>query len=231
MRKSNSPQAPVLLFDADAPTLPNDYQPSVAQVKSGKYRKTNNSSDDIKTIYRHLPNYFSAKAFLSKFIFFPIPSKAFNPEPIAHIYSSKMVNSFWYEYHLLYLLQATQQPARDMLAHIKAHAERIEQANELAKKRGYGPEQTIAQIAKLYKGGMGDVGEATCRAAFGYMGYYADLNKAFLSYKFAESLDGQIAHLNSYLELLDTLPQYEQLPEAQRDEQLRVIFSDYLNLV
>lgn len=222
-------QPPIpLLFDANAPTLKNNHEPIKAQIASSKHKSRN--PKNIKTIKRHLLNYFSVNAFMDKFLLFALDKKKFDPHPPAHIYQSTMVNSSWYEYHLIDLLQATRQPIKDMLAKIQAHIQRIEQANELAKKREYDPQETIAQIAQLYKGGMGDVGESICRAAFGYMGYYADLKKCFLRYQFANGLDCQIYHLTRYLELLDTLPEYEHLPEAQRDEQLRVIFSDYLNI-
>lgn len=223
----------LLLFDANAPTLKNDYAPAIAQVKSDKYRKTNSellALNQYPTVTRHIPNCFSAAFFISSFGLFFLNKKKFNPEPIAHVFSSYGGNCLYYEYRLYHLLQATRQPTKDMLAKIQAHVQRIEQANELAKKRGHEPAQVLEQILELRRLDNCTLAEALCRAVFGYMGYYYDLQKHFLHYEFANGLDCQIYHLTRYLELLDTLPEYEHLPEAQRDEQLRVIFSDYLNI-
>ena len=227
-------QPPIpLLFDANVPTLKNNYEPAIAQVKSDKYQKNNSEPlalNQYPTVSRHLPNCFSARVFVSFFGLFFLNKKKFNPEPIAHVFSSYGGNCLYYEYRLYHLLQATREPAKDMLAKIQTHVQRIEQANELAKKRGHDPAQVLEQILELRRLGNCTLADVLCRSVFGCMSYYYDLQKMFLHYEFANGLDCQIYHLTEYLELLDTLPEYEYLPEAQRDEQLRVIFQNYLKL-
>lgn len=244
MRKSNPPQAPApaLLFDADAPTLPNDYQPGVAQVKSGKYRKANGESlhttiankQIYPTITKHLPHYYNFTQFCKSFSLFNL-GKDFEPTP-AHLFNNYRSNNFYYEYRLLDLLKATREPAENLLAKIRQSNGYlgIEQANQW-----YNANQEIDKLYKLYSSTDDDpnhpnklIADSLVKVVFGCSKFWEDFHKRFVKQSVAlyGNVFDQIETITRYLELLETLPQYEQLPEAQRDEQLRDIFSDYLNL-
>lgn len=223
-----------LLFDANAPTLKNNHEPIKAQIASTKHKSRNPES--IKTIKRHLPNYFSVDAFIGGFLLFALNKKNFDPHPPAHIYQSAMVNSSWYEYHLIDLLQATRQPAENLLAKMRQSYGylAVEKANQW-----YNAKQEIDKLYQLYSSTDDDpnhpnklLADSLVKAVFGYSNFWADYHKRFVrqSVVLYVNVFDQIETITRYLELLNTLPEYEHLPEAQRDEQLRVIFSDYLNI-